>query len=86
MLQMQPNKGDLIKLPQGVVAYRLAGKQKQENQQEFNLVFAEHIQKPTIAIYLEQYTDNVSKIVYEDKIIYVYTEFLYEIGGVKDAR
>ena len=75
MLNNQPNRGDVIKLPQGVVTYKAWGDAKTE----FSLSFFEEIKKPSIAIYLEQLNDNVSKLIYEDKIIYVYNEWLYSL-------
>jgi hypothetical protein len=75
MLTTYPTKGDLVKLPQATVVL------KKPSETEAGLVYAEIIDKPVFAIYLEQYTDNVSRLVVEDKIRYVHTEHLHDVGA-----
>jgi hypothetical protein len=75
MLTIQPNKGDIVKLPQGVITYKVWGNSKDE----FGLSFFQEIKKPTVAIYVEKFNDNVSKLIHEDRIVYVYTEWLFEL-------
>ena len=77
MLNKQPNKGDTIILPQGVVTYRLTGEDLLK--EETNLVFAEEITKPSIAIFVEDFNERVSKLIVEDKIRYVYSEWLFTL-------
>lgn len=73
MLSKAPNRGDVIKLPQGVTTYI-------SKDVDFNLSFFEEIKKPSVAIFIENFNDNISKLVYQDKIIYVYNEWLYDLG------
>jgi hypothetical protein len=75
MLNNQPNRGDVVKLPQGVITYKAWGDPKDE----FSLFFFKEIQKPSVAIYVEKFNDSVSKLIYEDRFIYVYNEWLYEL-------
>lgn len=76
MLITQPSKGDLIKLPQGVVAYK---RTSDEGKDEMSLVFAEHIERPSIGIFIENLNDRVSKIIFQDQIRYVYSEWLFNL-------
>ena len=78
MLNGKLNRGDLVKLPQGVVTYKKASV---SDTSEYQLIYAESIEKPSIAIFIEHFTDNVSKLYFEDRIRYVYTEWLYEVGA-----
>ena len=78
MMQILPNKGDLVKLPQGVVMYRRVG---DGDQDEMKLVFAEEVTKPSIAIYIEDFNERVSKVIYQDQIRYVYSEWIFNLEG-----
>jgi len=78
MLHSKLNSGDLVKLPQGVTAYK---KVSSSDASEFDLVYAESIEKPSIAIFIEHFNDNVSKLYFEDRIRYVYTQWLFEVGA-----
>jgi|694.fasta_scaffold143795_2 hypothetical protein len=80
MLSLQPNRGDVVKLPQGVIAYQLRDKDKTE----MSLLFFEEIKKPSVAIFVEKFNDSVSKLIYGDKIIYVYDRWIYNLEE-KDA-
>jgi hypothetical protein len=77
MLNSQPNRGDVIKLPQGVITYKAWNGGTSNS--EFSLSFFQEIKKPSVAIYVEKFNDNVSKLIFEDKFIYVYNEWLYEL-------
>lgn len=76
MLNSHPIKGELVKLAQGTVIYK---KTRASNNLEIDLVFAEKVEKPSIAIYIEQFNDSVSKVVLGEDIRYVPTEWLYEV-------
>lgn len=75
MLRTHPNRGDLIKVPQGTIMYRAT----QQDPQEINLVFAEETKKPSIAIFIEDFNERVSKLIVEDNIRYVYSEWLFNL-------
>jgi hypothetical protein len=76
MLKRNLNKGDIVKLPQGVILYR---KTIDGNTDEMNLVYAEEAEKPSIAIFIEDFNERVSKLIYQDQIRYVYSEWLFNI-------
>lgn len=76
MLTVQPNKGDIVRIPQGVITYKAWSGQPDS---EFSLSFFEEVKTPTVGIFIEKFNDNVSKIIYQDKIVYVYSEWLYEV-------
>jgi len=76
MLNNHPIKGELVKLAQGTVTYK---KTRSSSTVELDLVFAEKVEKPSVAIYIEQFNDSVSKIVLGEDIRYVPTEWLYEV-------
>lgn len=75
MLNKSLNKGDIVKLPQGIVLYRTTS----EVPEELNLVFAEEAEKPSIGIFVEDFNERVSKIIFQDKIRYVYSEWLFNL-------
>ena len=75
MLNKILNKGDIVKLPQGVVMYRATSAEPEE----MNLVFAEEAEKPSIGIFVEDFNERVSKIIFEDKIRYVYSECIFNL-------
>jgi len=78
MLSIQPNKGDVVSLPQGVICYKAW--MADEVNSELSLTFFQEIKKPSVAIFVENFNDNVSKLIYEDKFVYVYNEWIYDLG------
>lgn len=75
MLQNQPNNGDLLKLPEGTVIYRMPALNEGGV-----LLYCQSIHKPVLAIYIDQLNERMSKIVFEDQIRYVYTDTLCQLG------
>jgi len=77
MLNRSLNRGDIVKLPQGVTLYRRTAEDHENN--EMNLVFAEESEKPSIAIFIEDFNERVSKLIYQDQIRYVYSEWIFNL-------
>lgn len=77
MLNRSLNRGDIVKLPQGIILYRTTSDDISDS--EMNLVFAEEAIKPSVAIFVEDFNEKVSKLIVEDKIRYVYSEWLFNL-------
>lgn len=77
MLNRSLNRGDIVKLPQGVILYRTTSDDISDG--EMSLVFAEEAIKPSVAIFVEDFNEKVSKLIVEDKIRYVYSEWLFNL-------
>ena len=77
MLNRSLNRGDIVKLPQGVILYRTTSDDISDG--EMSLVFAEEAIKPSVAIFVEDFNERVSKLIIGDKIRYVYSEWLFNL-------
>ena len=67
MLNRSLNKGDIVKLPQGVILYRTTS--DDVNDGEMSLVFAEEALKPSVAIFIEDFNERVSKLIFQDGLL-----------------
>jgi len=74
MMAVTPKKGDLVKIPQDTVIYKI-------NQQDNQLLYVSNTKKPILAIYLGQYNENYSKIFLEETAGCVNVECLHELGA-----